>query len=107
MKKYEAVFILNDRKFDDGGEAFSEKIIEVLKQCGAEGITKASMGRRLFARPIGKRTHGLYWNLHFTMSPDQVENFQDKYRLEERVLRQVVYLDTKPEGEIRTLNLEQ
>lgn len=107
MRKYEAVFILNDRKFDDGGEAFSTKVEEVLKSCNASGIAKESIGRRAFARQIGKRTHGLYWSFYFTMSADQVENFQDKFRLEETVLRHVVFSDDRPDGEIRTLQLDQ
>ena len=107
MKKYEAVFILNDRKFDDAGEAFSTKVVDILGQCEATNVTKASLGRKMFARQIGKRTHGLYWNFFFTMAPGQVENFLDQFVLEESVLRHVVYLDEKPQGEIRTLNLEQ
>ncbi|MCM8537933.1 MAG: 30S ribosomal protein S6 [Lentisphaeraceae bacterium] len=107
MRKYEAIFILNDRKFDDGGEAFSGKVEEVLKQCDAKSVSKSSMGRRQFARPIGKRTHGLYWSFGFEMTPGQVENFQDKFRLEENVLRHVVLLDDKPKGDIRTLQLDQ
>ena len=107
MKKYEAIFILNDRKFDDGGEAFSTKVEEILAQCEASNISKETMGRKQFARPIGKRTHGLYWSFYFTMAPGQGESFQDKFRLEENVLRHVVYVDDKPSGTIRTLNLEQ
>jgi ribosomal protein S6 len=107
LKKYESIFILNDRKFDDGGDAFSQKVEEALKACDAKGIKKDSLGRKQFARPIGKRTHGLYWSYTFTMTPDQVENFQDKFRLEENVLRHVVFIYDKPEGEIRTLQLDQ
>lgn len=106
-REYESIFILNDRKFEDGGEAFSTKVEEVLKQCDVEGVKKESIGRRPFARSIGKRTHGLYWSFYFKMRPDQVENFQDQFRLEENVLRHVVFLDDKPKGEIRTLKLDQ
>ena len=107
MRKYESVFILNDRKFEDGGEAFSKKVEDTLKSCNASGISKENIGRRPFARPIGKRTHGLYWSFYFQMSPDQVENFQDQFRLEENVLRHVVFNDDRPEGEVRTLKLDQ
>ena len=106
-REYESIFILNDRKFEDGGEAFSAKVEEALKQCDVDGVKKESIGRRAFARPIGKRTHGLYWSFFFKMRPDQVENFQDKFRLEENVLRHVVFLDDRPKGEIRTLQLDQ
>lgn len=106
-REYESIFILNDRKFDDGGEAFSTKVEEALKQCDVKGVKKANLGRKAFARQIGKRTHGLYWSFSFTMRPDQVENFQDKFRLEENVLRHVVFIDDKPAGEIRTLQLDQ
>ena len=107
MRQYEAIFILNDRKFDDSGEAFSGKVEETLKACEAKSISKNNLGRRPFARPIGKKTHGLYWSFEFEMTPGQVENFQDRFRLEENVLRHVVLLDDKPKGEIRTLQLDQ
>lgn len=106
-REYESIFILNDRKFEDSGEAFSTKVEEVLTQCEAGSVKKDNLGRKAFARPIGKRTHGLYWSFTFKMRPDQVENFQDKFRLEENVLRHVVFLDDKPKGEIRTLQLDQ
>ena len=107
MRKYESVFILNDRKFEDGGDAFSKKVEEALEQCQASDLSKKNLGRKPFARPIGKRTHGLYWSFNFSMTPDQVENFQDKFRLEENVLRHVVFSDDRPEGEIRTLEMDQ
>ena len=107
MRKYESIFILNDRKFEDGGATFSSTVVDALKSCNAAGISKENIGRRPFARPIGKRTHGLYWSFYFEMSPDQVENFQDKFRLEENVLRHVVFQDDRPEGDIRTLQMDQ
>lgn len=91
MKKYESIFILNDRKFDDGGQAYSAKIEEVLKSLGAENIKSESLGRKQFARPIGKKTSGLYWDFIFEANPESVEEFLDKFRLEDCVIRQVVY----------------
>lgn len=105
-REYESIFILNERKFDDRGEAFSTKVEEVLKQCDVKSVKKVNLGRKPFARPIGKKTHGLYWSFSFAMRPDQVENFQDKFRLEENVLRHLVFIDDKPKGEIRTLKFD-
>ncbi|MEN9360833.1 MAG: ribosomal protein [Verrucomicrobiota bacterium] len=97
MKKYDAIFILNDRKFEDGGTAYAEKITELIKSLSGTEITHKSMGRKQFARPIGKRTSGLYWRFFFTMPTANVKEFMDKFRLEESVLRHVVHVNDIPE----------
>ena len=104
MKKYESIFILNDRKCEDGGKAYAKKVEEILAEVGATNVTSESMGRKQFARPIGKRTSGLYWSFIFELAADKVVEFQDKFRLEEVVLRQVVYTYDKPENAV-TLDL--
>ena len=105
MRKYEAIFILNDRKFDDGGKAYAGKVEEILKACGASDVSHETMGRKQFARPIGKRTSGTYWSFIFNMEPARVAEFQDKFTLEEAVLRVVVFNYEKPE-QPKTLQLE-
>ena len=106
MKKYESIFILNDRKLEDGGISYAAKVEETLKALGAENISNGTMGRKQFARPIGKRTSGLYWSFVFDLSPEKVSEFEDNYRLEDVVLRQVVYVYDVP-AEPVTLNTEK
>ena len=106
MKKYESIFILNDRKLEDGGVSFAQKVEAALKELGAENLSNESMGRKQFARAIGKRTSGLYWSFVFDLAPTEVAAFEDNFRLEDAVLRQVVYAYDVPENAI-TLNTEK
>ena len=46
-REYESIFALNDHKFEDGGEAFSAKVEEALKQCDVDGVKKESIGKEL------------------------------------------------------------
>jgi ribosomal protein S6 len=90
LRTYEAVFILDDRKFEDAGEAFSREIGSHIKSLGGKGKERNSLGRKQFARPIGKHVTGLYWGFVFDLDPSKVGTFQDKYRLNTSVLRLTV-----------------
>jgi len=96
LKTYEAVFILDEKKFDDGGEAFSQRVGEDISKLGGSLKNRDNMGRRQFARPIGKHTAGLYWDLVLDLPADKVTAFEDLYRLNEDVLRMQVFLYVEP-----------
>ena len=97
LKKYEAVFILDIRKVADEGEAFSKEFAEMVKSVGGELHECVSMGRKQFARELNKRKAGIYWNYIFSMSPEAADSIQEKYKLEERVLRILVINYERPE----------
>ena len=104
MKKYDAIFIVNDRKFDDGGEAFTKKVEETIVKLGGSDVTVKNMGRKQFARPIGKRTAGLYLRFFFNIDEQTVAEFIESFRLDNAVLRTVVYNYDIPENPV-TLDL--
>ena len=104
MKKYDAIFIINDRKFEDGGEAFAKKVEETIVGLGGADVTVTNMGRKQFARPIGKRTSGVYLRFFFDLNPDNVAELVESFRLENAVLRTVVYNYDIPENAV-TLDL--
>ncbi len=91
MKPYEAVFILDSKKFEDGGESFSRDAEKHIKSLGGRVNHRISLGRRQFARPIAKHRAGNYWDLLFELDPDQVEALHDNYRLNASVLRLEVF----------------
>lgn len=97
LKKYEAVFILDIRKVDDEGEAFSKELAELIKSLGGEMLESVSMGRKQFAREIKKRKAGVYWNYIFNLDADQTDQLRTKFMLDERVLRQLVIIYDRPE----------
>lgn len=92
MRTYEAVFILDDRKFEDGGDAFARDITSHIKGLGGKVKEKNGLGRKQFSRPIEKHSAGLYWDFLFEMEPAKVGTFEDKYRLNTSVLRLNVFL---------------
>ena len=52
MKKYEAVFILDIRKADDEGNAFTKEFGELIESLGGKLESVTPMGRRQFTYEI-------------------------------------------------------
>lgn len=98
MKKYEAVFILDIRKVDDDGDAFSKELIARVEAFGGKIEHAIPLGRRQFTYDIKKRKAGIYWNYILQLDPSKVLELKDKYRLDERVLRNMFVVYERPEG---------
>ncbi|MDD5728637.1 MAG: 30S ribosomal protein S6 [Victivallales bacterium] len=96
MKKYEAIFILDIRKIDDEGVGITSEIEALIKKWGGEMIKSVSLGRRQFAYEIRKRKGGIYWNYIFTALPEKIEELKDHFRLDERVLRNMIINFDRP-----------
>ena len=91
MRKYEAVFILDPRKVEGDGEGFSGTIEEAFKELGGTVERVKCLERKTFARPIGHHTMGIYWDYVVSLPPQAVAELKDKYRLNQTVLRLVVF----------------
>ena len=96
MKKYEAIFIMDIRKVDDEGAAVSSEIAALIEKWGGEMIKSESMGRRQFAYEINKRKGGIYWQYVFTAGPENVKELKENFRLDERVLRNMIINFDRP-----------
>lgn len=109
MKKYEAVFILDIRKTDDEGEAFSKSFAALVESLGGKMTSSVAMGRKQFSYDVKKRKAGIYWNFLFEIEPEKVIDIKTKYRLDEMVLRNLIIVSERPEnltvGEV-SINLE-
>ncbi len=91
MKKYEAVFILDPRKVEGNGEAFSDTIVAQLKEMGGNVTRVKCLDKRVFARPIGKSKAGIYWDYVVELDEAAIAPLHDKYRLNATVLRMAVF----------------
>ena len=80
MRKYEAVFILDPRKVEGDGEAFSDSIVENFKNNGGTVERVKNLERKTFARPIGRHTMGIYWDYVVSLPPDAVAKIKDQFR---------------------------
>lgn len=103
MRKYEIMFILDDRKIESHGKGFQQKVKEQLQQLGGTVTASTLSNRQQLAYAINRRHSGVFLNLNAQLSPDQVATFQDMYRRDERVLRMQVYLEA-PSSPVRNKN---
>lgn len=97
MKKYESVFILDMRKVEDEGKAFSEEFAKTLLSWGGNVVESIPMGRRQFAREIKKRKAGVYWNYIFELDPLKATQLREHFRLDERVIRHMEIVFDRPD----------
>ena len=109
MKKYEAVFILDIRKADDEGVAFRNELTQLIESLGGKVEAAVAMGRKQFTYEINKRRAGLYFDFIFELAADKVREIKEKYKLDARVLRNMIIVCDRPEdagSETIRLNLE-
>lgn len=102
MKKYEAVFILDEHVVEDQGKQFSEEFVVFVKELGGQVELSNPMGRKQFTYEIKKRKAGCYWDFVFVAPPAAIAQIKDKYRLDERILRMRVF-DYNIEGKKATI----
>jgi len=91
LAKYEAVFILDPRKIEGNGEAFSGTIEAEIKKIGGEITRIKCLEKKVFARPIGKHNAGVYWDYIVDSDAEFVEKLNEKYQLNSSVLRLAVF----------------
>lgn len=97
MKKYEAVYILDVRKVEDDGKAFSAELAAKIEACGGKVSENTFMGRKQFAREINRRKVGAYWNLVFEAEATISKELIEAYALDERVLRELIINFDRPD----------
>ncbi|MGE4565182.1 MAG: 30S ribosomal protein S6 [Victivallaceae bacterium] len=106
MKKYEAVFILDIRKVDEATEDFGKEFTALVETLGGKMESAVPMGRRQFSYDINKRKAGLYWNFVFELETAKVIEIKEKYKLNEKILRNLILIYDRPEKAVTALNME-
>ena len=101
MKKYETVFILDERKVQDEGKSFAEEFSAVISGAGGEMVSVTPIGRKQFAREIRKRKAGIYYDFVFSVKETFAKDLPSKYKLDERILRMQVFVYDRPENQIK------
>ncbi len=91
MKKYEVVIILDPRVVEGNGDAFSDAFQASMKEMGGNVTRVKFFEQRTFAYPIKKRKTGIYWDYVVEAEGAFVAELKDKYRLNQSVLRLVVF----------------
>lgn len=87
LNKYEGMFIFPTSLKDEALEGVRKRIDEEIKgQGGAIGESNL-IGRRAFARPMGKRNGGVYCKLWFWLPAENMAKLQKRFKLVEGIFR--------------------
>jgi ribosomal protein S6 len=93
---YEGMFIFDEALRDEAMDVVLETVRADMERYGAEIETCRVLGRRSFARPIHKRTAGVYVRIVFKLDPSNVSKLLARYKLNDDVIRvQIVVGDEK------------
>ncbi|MBN1558516.1 MAG: 30S ribosomal protein S6 [Lentisphaerae bacterium] len=92
MKTYDGLFIFDESLDDNALEAALERAGAEIERVGGTVKGRELMGRRAFARPIRKRTAGLYVWVTFEAPPQEIAALRGRYKLNEDIVRVQVEL---------------
>ena len=91
MKKYEGLFILKPNLSDEEYGKLTAAVVEVITKNGGKVDGKEEMGTKDLAYPIKKEKKGRYFLVYFTAEPNTISAIEKAYKLNESVLRSVVF----------------
>jgi ribosomal protein S6 len=98
MKKYDGLFIFAGTAKEEALEKLLEKARAEITRLSGSVLDARVLGKRTFARPMGKRENGVYVRIRFELDPQQVAALVGRYRLMEDVFRvQVQAVDERRE----------
>lgn len=101
MKKYDALYIFVGIAKDDALNANLEKALAEVTRLGGNILTKESLGKRAFARPMSKKDSGVYVKVRMELDPSKVDELVNRYALVEEVFRvQILAVDERREAKI-------
>lgn len=92
LKTYEVIMILDPRRVEDNGDKFAQVVTADLEKIGGKVLDYVNMGRRVFARPIGKSKAGIYLDFIIELEGTKVEEHLATYQLNEAVLRHMAFI---------------
>ena len=96
MNTYEGMFIFSDTLKEEDLKAVVERTMAVIEKHGGSVLGTKILGRRNFARPMGKREAGVYVRAVFNLDAQKMTPLQASYKLNEEVFRlQVTCGDSK------------
>ena len=83
MNKYDALYIFVGIAKDDALNASLEKALAEVTRLGGNILTKESLGKRTFARPMSKKDSGVYVKVRMELDPSKVDELVNRYALVE------------------------
>lgn len=98
MKKYEAIFITDSQKNEEGSANFIKETESLIKLLDGMVHETEDLGARQFAHPINKKTMGHYFSIITSLPENKVIELKEKFRLNPNVFRVEVFSYDKPEN---------
>lgn len=96
MRIYELVFIADPGLDEDGLNALSDRVQQMITTNGGEIVKVEKMGRRRLAYPIAKRHEGLYVLMHARLDRPAMQELERSLKLAEEVLRYLLVRVEEP-----------
>ncbi|OGX27634.1 MAG: 30S ribosomal protein S6 [Omnitrophica WOR_2 bacterium RIFCSPHIGHO2_01_FULL_49_10] len=96
MKKYEGLFILKPNLSDEEYGKLTAAVVEVITKNGGKVDGKEEMGTKDLAYPIKKEKKGRYFLVYFTAEPQSITAIERLYKINESVLRAVIFIHEVP-----------
>lgn len=98
MNKYEAMIILPESVKDSDLEAELDRAADEIKKLGGTIESKTRLGKRAFARKMGKQESGHYVIVAFSLDTEKVQPLMARYKLNENVFRVQILKATNAAG---------
>jgi ribosomal protein S6 len=98
MRKYDGLYIFAGAVKEDGLEKQVDRMRGEITRLSGVILNSEVLGKRTFARPMGKRESGVYVRIRFEIDPAAVKTLLERYRLIEELFRvQVLAVDERRE----------
>ena len=87
MNKYDAMIIFESSMSEEGLHKAMGRIKDEIKKLGGSSGESKIVGKHMFARPMKKKTDGIYVKMGFELDPAQIEVLNGRFKLNEEVFR--------------------
>lgn len=87
MNRYDVMMIFLPSLKEDRVEQVIEGVSEEIRRLGGEPGAAKGLGKRVFGRPIKKRTEGRYCRLEFMLPAGEVDALKARLKLNQDVFR--------------------
>ena len=91
LREYELVYIIQHELDESGILSLNERVNQLVGEHGGEMLATEMWGRRTLAYPIRKHFEGHYVLQRFNMLPDGTVEVERYLRLNEDVLRYLIF----------------
>ena len=90
LRTYELMMIAEPELDEDGLNAVTERVQQVIANNGGEIVKVEQMGRRKLAYPVERRREGHYVLIHANMERETISELERSLRLSEDVFRHLL-----------------